>query len=197
MSDWRGVRILTPPEADPVSVADVKARLRIDASDEDALLAQLVRGSVARIDGPQGIGVAMMRQTWRKAMDDFPKMIRLPGAPFVDVVELRYLDVAGVWQVLDPALYRVDGESEPARVEPVSGGSWPATAAIDTGTVQVDYRVGAATAGEVPGDLIDALCLMVGHRYEHREAVMVEMSASPLPLGVADILADHRRVAVA
>lgn len=196
MSDWTGVSVKTRPAEQPVTIEDVKARLRVDFDDDDQVIAKLIAGAVARIDGPDGIGVAMMQQTWRKSMDCFPCTIRLPGWPVKDVTSITYVDQDGTTQTLAPAAYRVDYDSEPVRIEPAYGTSWPVTRAV-AGAVKVEYQLGEASADNVPADLIDAVCMLVAHRYENREAVLVGVAAQLLPMGVEHILAQYSRAHVA
>lgn len=190
---WTGVSISARPSAELISLAKLKRRLVVEHSDDDELLADFLREAIARIDGPDGIGVAMMRQTWRKSMDRFPSCIVLPGAPVVGVKSIKYIDVEGVEQTLDASLYRVDVDSEPARVTPVQGACWPAILCT-FGAVKVEYDLGAETADKVPADLIAAACLLTAHRYAHR-GVVGETSA--LPFGVQWILDAHNRCTVA
>lgn len=44
----------------------------------------------------------------------------------------------------------------------------------------------------VPADLKLAIKMLVGHWYENREATLVGISAEELPLGVWDIINQHR-----
>ena len=46
---------------------------------------------------------------------------------------------------------------------------------------------------EVPADLKEAVRLLVGHLWENREASLVGISAAELPLGLWDILNQHRQ----
>ncbi len=193
---WHGVAVIQKPGLLPVDLQEVKHRLRIDAPDDDSLLTKLIKGAVARIDGPGGIGYAMMQQTWRKSFDCFPSTIYLPGAPVKSVVAIKYLDSDGIEQTLDPTDYRVDVLSEPVRVVPAYGLSWPTVRDV-IGSVYVDYLLGEESDSAVEPDLIDAVCLLVGHRYENREAAVVGVSAGELPLSFNDIIRDHRRCAVA
>lgn len=191
---WTGVQVITKPADLPVSLADTKGRLEVDSSDWDAKITSMIKGAVARIDGPSGIGYALMVQTWRKTFDCFPAMIKLPGAPIKSVTSIKYLDAAGVEQTLDAADYRADFSGEPARIVPAIGKAWPATSPT-IGAVWVDYVLGEADADDVLADLIDAVYLTVGHRFENRTAVVMGQS-SELPLGVRSILVEHNRVAV-
>lgn len=181
------MKVVTKPSASPVTLAEVKQRLRIDTADEDGLLARYIQGAIARIDGPAGIGYALSEQTWRLSLDHFPSVIKLPGAPVQSVTSVKYIDAAGTEQTMAPADYRVDVAGEPARITPVFGGSWPSPRDV-TGAVTVDYVLG----GDPPDDLIDAVCLLVGHRYENREAVGMN-NAAEIPMGFKSIVAEYRQ----
>ena len=179
----------------PVDVDTIKQRLDIVRTDQNDMLLDFIKGAVARIDGPVGIGVAMMQQTWRKSLDAFPALIELPGAPITGVTAIKYFDAGGVEQTLPEADYHVDLGREPVRVQPAAGASWPATGNLN-GAVVVEYQLGEADPANVPPDLIDAVCLLVGHRYENREAVNVGNIVNVYPLGFEAIVAEHRRCMV-
>lgn len=188
---WRGVTVITKPTTEALTTALAKSRLRVDTSDDDTLIDSFVAGATAAIDGPDGIGFALMTQTWRKAYDAFPAVIELPGAPVKSVTSLKYIDADGAEQTLDPSAYRVDLNVDPVRITPVYGTSWPTTRDI-TSAVWVDYVLGEDSASDVPADLIDALALLVGHRYENREAVS-EMDLKEVPFAFWSIVARYRR----
>ncbi|EHK56824.1 head-tail connector protein [Allomesorhizobium alhagi] len=192
---WTGISVIIRPTGELITLARLKARLRIDHSDDDDLLAELLKGAVARVEGPSGIGYALMEQTWRKSMDCFPCVIILPGAPIKSVTAITYVDTDGATQTLDSADYRIDVDSEPARIVPAYGTAWPSARHV-IGAVKIDYRLGETDAANVEQDLIDAVCLIVAHRYENREAVLNE-TAHELPLGVQWILDEHVRGHVA
>lgn len=48
------------------------------------------------------------------------------------------------------------------------------------------------TPSNVPDDLKECVCLLAAHWYENREAVLVGVNAQPLPMGVDQIVANHR-----
>lgn len=193
---WSRVRVTTPPAAEALTLAQIKDRLRIDPSntDHDALLPEFQRQAVAEIDGPQGVGVALMAQTWTLTLDRFPPEIRLPGWPVTGVAAIRYIDGAGVMQTLLAADYRLVVGIDPVSVTPT--GSWPATDGR-RGSVEVDYTLGAATPDAADPGLITALSLLIGHYFEHREAVVIGAAPAQLPLGVAHTLDRYRRGMVA
>lgn len=62
--------LVTPPAAEPVSLAEAKAHLRVDISDDDALINALIvaaRRSVELITGQR-----LMAQTWQYFLDRYP-----------------------------------------------------------------------------------------------------------------------------
>jgi uncharacterized phiE125 gp8 family phage protein len=191
---WDGVSVLTRPTAELVTLDTLKRWLSIDHSDDDELLGQMLRGAIARIDGPQGIGYAMMRQTWRKSKDFFTACILLPGAPVKDIVAISYINPNGQQETLPEDSYHLDADSEPARVTPAIGRAWPATARLN-GAIKIDYGLGEADAKEVAADLIDAVAMIVAHRYHNREAASSD-NLEVLPLGVEWILNEHARCLV-
>ena len=54
----------------------------------------------------------------------------------------------------------------------------------------VDSGTSPATATEVPADIVAAVKLLVGHYYEHREAV-TPINHSVLPMAVEALLGPH------
>lgn len=189
---WGNVKVKTPG-ALPLQAADLRRKLRIDSAEEDDLLRDLIAGAAAEIEGPDGLGIAMMAQTWTLGLDGWQGgEIELPGWPVTGVAAVRYTDPEGVEQVLDAAAYRVITSQEPARLVKANGASWPTTA-WGRGVVEVDYTLGRATAAEVDRGLVVALMLTAGHWYENREAVVVGQPAAELPLGAQHILARFRR----
>jgi len=200
---WGRVKVSVPPAALPLTAAGLRIRLRVmvtgddtdDAADE-ALLEDMCAAAVAEVDGPDGIGVAMMRQTWALSLDGFAPVIGLPGAPVAAVVSVRYLDPAGVWQDLDAARYRVALGSDPARLVPIGLG-WPAVL-HGPDVVEILYALGADDAALVDQGLVTAVAMLAGHYWENREAVVVGGGAAvEVPLGVQRALNRHRRGRVA
>lgn len=188
---WRGVTIKTPAAALPLTGADLAARLRVDDPAEHALLETYLREALSDIDGPSGVGVAVMRQTWTLTRDRFDLLIELPGWPIAGASEIRFLDAADTWQTVDPGSYRLVTGCDPVLVMPKRGDFWP-WCPIQPGAVQIDYLVGAATPAEADPGLVAAAALIAGHRYEHRAAVEAG-DLREIPLGASHILSRYRR----
>lgn len=199
---WGGVKVKTKPIAPPLTADQLRIRCRLpetgDAADDAAdaaLLDDLCGAAVAMIDGPDGIGFAMMRQAWTLTVNGFAPVMFLPGAPIVTVDEIRYLDDVGAWVTVDPARYRAALGFDPVRIVP-QGDGWPSVPA-GQGMVQIDYSLGASDAAEVDMGLTTAVAMLVAHYFENREAVTIGGAAVEVPLGVQRALDRHRRGGVA
>lgn len=163
-------RLITPPAVLPVSLAEAKANMGIDGDDQDGILTAWILGVASYAEGH--MQRAIMEQGWRVTLDAFPDAIRLEAPPVVSVQTLRYVDADGADQVLDPADYRVDTESEPSYIVPARGKSWPATYE-EINTVRVEYTAGyGVTPTDVPAGI--KLFILAKLREQFDPAVRVE-----------------------
>lgn len=119
-------------------------------------------------------------------------VIDVPKPPVQSIDAVRYYDVQGTLQTVPPTTYNTS-LGTPGRIQPAYSKVWPiARPTIDA--VQIDFTAGYGdTADTVPGVVKPAMLLMVGHWYEHREAVVVGTIAATLALAVQSLLgtADH------
>lgn len=169
MSGWDRLTRVVAPAVPALALADAKAHLRVDTSSEDALIGALVADAVARVDGPRGIGLCLITQTWRLTLDRFDRFIPLPLGPNAAVESVKYVDGAGVVQTVDPGDYQVAAGLDPAVLSPTYGTCWPSPRS-EPGCVRIEFTAGfGAAPGDVPADLVGALKLIVGELYKNRE----------------------------
>lgn len=114
------------PAGTPITLAEAKTQLGVTSSDDDTLIGALVDAAVSRIDGPSGIGVALVTQTWTQTLDAWPYdgEIRLGLWPVQSVSSITYVDTNGDTQTVSSSNYRLVA-GDPYLVVPVYGGSWP------------------------------------------------------------------------
>ncbi len=165
--------LLTPPATLPVSLAEVKARLRIDHDDEDADLGALLAMAVAVLDGRSGLlGRCLMAQTWRVDLARFPlgDWIVLPFDPVISIASVSYIDPAGDVQTLTADAYTLLQTGTGPALHLTPGFSWPSVAdrpAAVSITVIAGY---GNDAEDVPGPLRHAILTMVADYYSARES---------------------------
>lgn len=163
------LRRTVAPALTPVSLAEVKAHLRVTGTAEDALIGVFLQSAVDHLDAWVGIlGRALVTQTWELALDEFAVEIRLPLGLVQSVEAVEYRDTAGLVQTVPSASYVVDILSPEARIVLAPNATWPMTLdAINAVTVRFVCGYGAAAA--VPSAIKAAILLMVADLYENRE----------------------------
>jgi uncharacterized phiE125 gp8 family phage protein len=142
-------REVSPPTELAVTLAEAKDQLRIE-QDNTAFDAQLTIwiAGIAK-EAEHGTGRVFVNRPMRVTLDRFEPAIRL-SAPTFSVESVKFFDVDGQLQTLDPAYYFADQITEPGFVLPALGKAWPATSARLL-AVQVDYTAGyGPTAATVP-----------------------------------------------
>ncbi len=168
-----------PPAAPVLSLADAKAHLKVTFSDagNDAYIITLI--DVATRAAEDRLQRTLVSTPWRLTLDAFPDAFRLTYPPILTVVAVRYRDVDGAEQTLDPADYVLDKVSEPGYLVPAPGTRWPATQAGRINAVEVDYTAGyGATAADVPAPIRHWVQLALTDLYERR-ARSAEKAAVP------------------
>jgi uncharacterized phiE125 gp8 family phage protein len=187
------LKLITGPLLEPISKAEGKLHLKIEAdqTDEDTLIDALI--VAARQAAEHELGRSLMPQTWELALDEFPcEPVILCNGPVTAVSSVKYLDLAGVLQTLAPSAYVLDDYSAPARLTLAPASSWPSTQRR-AGAVLIRYVAGYADAASVPAAVKQWMLLQIGAMYENREAEMLG-NFQPVTLGFTDRLLDRYRV---
>lgn len=172
---------LSPPSAEPLSLAEAKLHLRVDAdiTEDDGLIAALI--VTARQQAEHRTGRALISQQWRYAVDAFPvDSLDLPLPKLQSVQSVTYLDSNGVRQTLAGGDYEVITDELVGRLVPAFGKSWPACR-LFPGSVQVSYTCGYGAAVDVPQSIKAWMLLAIGAWYENREALTAGQPVAELP----------------
>ncbi|WP_166163118.1 head-tail connector protein [Chelativorans oligotrophicus] len=190
--------LVTPPSTLPVTLAEAKAHLRVNAlgsdgnllaNEDDALIEGLIRAATDHLDGWTGIlGRCLVEQTWRQDYDAFAHCLPLPLGPLIQIDSVKWTGRDGVQHTLAQQDYAavVDGGGR-AAVRMADGFSVPGDLA-SSGAVSVTFRAGYPTIDNkstVPAALKQALLLLVGAWYENREETVIGVSVAALPPSVA------------
>lgn len=160
--------LITPPAAEPVTLAEAKLHARIDTNAEDALVGSLI--IAARQWAEQYTGRAFITQTWQLALDYVPSVgsLSLPRAPLQSIESVMSYDNADNAILCDAKNYFADTVKEPGRVVLRAGSAWPFPLRPANGIV-VTYIAGYGDDGEnVPAPIKTAILQLVAHWFEHR-----------------------------
>lgn len=190
---WNQLRRTVAPATALITLAEAKAHLRVDTTDEDTLITRLVEVATAAIDGPAGIGKALITQTYELRLDEFPCYgIYLPLGPVQSVSSITYIDSAGATQTVPSGDYKVALKRDPAVITPVYGKAWPTTR-LEVDAVTITHIVGYGNAAtDIPADLRQAAFLHLGHLYANRESVIVGVMTVEMPLGYQSLVERYR-----
>lgn len=160
---------ITPPSVEPITLALAKQHLRVDYTDDDALIPLYI--SAARDYAENYTGRAFLPQTWQLSLNVFPfnmqqswppasrmqqrsflnsqMEILLPFAPLSAVNSITYQNPPGTVVTMDPSQYTVNTGQEPGSVTPANGVYWPFPMPYVPDTVQINYLAGYSLVEQV------------------------------------------------
>ena len=193
-----GYKIFSAPSAEPITSTEAKLHLKIDSdTTDDNLITYLIQA--AREQAEAFTNRALITQTWDLVLDNFPDNstpdgydIYLSKSPVASITSITYLDGNGATQTLASSVYGLDNYGEPCRIYLKYGQSWPSTYS-QANAVTVRFACGYGASGTaIPQSIKAAMMLILGHLYEHREDVVVGVSAVELPQGAQRLLYPYR-----
>ncbi len=102
---------------------------------------------------------------------------------------IKYYDTANTESTFAASSYFVDTKSEPARIFLAYGQSWPTSTLRPANGICVTFIAGYGdAAANVPENIKQAMLLLIGHLYEHREDIITGITAMPMPKGSEALL---------
>lgn len=181
-----GLKRLAAATQPAVTLEEAKTQIGLYGGDLDELVTRLINAATESVE--RYTGRALVTQTWRLSLDEFPVgEIRVPRPPLGSISSVAYTDENGTNQTLSDSLYVVTTDIEPARIEPAYGEVWPATR-CQREAVRVTYTAGyGGDATAVPEAIRHAILLTVAHWFNCREPV-ASGSLAEVPLSVVWLL---------
>lgn len=183
--------VITPAGSPALDFAAVKEHLRVDHDDEDTLIEGLILAVEQHV--VEKLQRSLINQELELRVDGLCSGIELPNPPFVEISSIEYLDDAGNERTLDAGVYQVvEDDSGLARLILAYGKSWPSHSHAPE-SVRICYFAGYGEAPEdIPAPIRQAMLLLVGHYFEHRESVVSGATPIVMPLGVEALLAHFK-----
>lgn len=205
-----GLQLVSAPESEPVSLVEAKLHLRVDFSDEDDLILGLISAAREVVEGK--LRRAVFQQTYKLSLDQFPYptgtltrspkqrenylfpsiyfadyALELPRTKVTSLESITFQDMTGETVPLPEDRYAIDLNSEPARIVPANGGTWPYINSYSPGSIKITFKAGEWDADTVPASVKQAMLLLIGHWYSNREAV-TDKPMTTLPMAVECLL---------
>lgn len=187
------VSLVTAPASRPITLDQVKSHLRIETSDDDSYLENLIDAGIAHLESVSGL--KLITQTWRQYLDQLPEnnTARLAVFPVRAVTSVVYFDADGIEQTLPSTQLELDRFSNPARL--VISSNLPVVSAFNGIEIVIEAGFGD-TATDVPDSLQRALLILIAHNYEFRGAVPLGDIPASEPHGFRTLIAPFRRVKI-
>jgi uncharacterized phiE125 gp8 family phage protein len=181
------LQLITPPLVEPVTLEDARLHLKVDTSDDDALITRLITAARARAEWHTGR--ALNTQWWILWLDCWPQrgVIDIPLPPLQSVASITIYAPDDSASMLDPATYQVDAVSAPARL------TLKSTVSRSDNLREIDAVAVAFTAGygdvsdDIPAGFRAAILELIAFLYEHRGEAPAE-----LPIDVLALLSPFR-----
>ena len=196
---YRSLTRQTGPSVEPVTLAEAKAHLRVDTSDDDAYIGTLI--TAAREWVEEYLDRTLVHTQWVMRFDRFPvdstSDIELPRPPVVSSgtatsVTVAYTLEDGTTATYSTSLFRVDRASTPGAVKTNYAQTWPPHRQDDN-SVSVTWWAGYGPSGtSVPAAIRHAMLMLVGHWYEFRSSVLTGSISKEIEFGVKSLLDSQR-----
>ena len=173
--------LVTSPAAEPVSLADAKAHLKVDGTDDELLIASLIVAARARAEWHTGR--AFVTQSWTLWLDAWPAsgIVEIPLPPLQSVTQVARYALDDTRSIVDPSVYQVDAASAPARLAGKVDFA-PPTNLRAVNAVEIAFTAGYGAASTVPQPVKQAILQIVADLYTNRgdEADIVSSVAQAL-----------------
>lgn len=177
------------PGTEPVPIAvpidEARAFVRLEAGQEDALLAAMLRSATSLCE--QFVGHALVRRDVIDMLAISGGWQRLGQSPVAAITGVEGVPAEGAAFTLPVASYAIDIDTR--------GDGWVQVATPGAaGRVRVQYRAGMAdSAGQVPEPLRQGILALAAHLYRDRD----RETAGAVPAAVAALWRPWRRVRIA
>jgi uncharacterized phiE125 gp8 family phage protein len=184
---------LQKPRLPAISLAQAKSHLRVDHDDDNDQIQRFINAAISHLDGSGRerdglLGRALMNQVWVLEAER-PDRGRIPIEHGIvqDIVDVDVIST-GVSTGWDSSKFRLGFRDGEAFIVPVAGQSFPPHDDRED-AFTVTYICGYGDRpGDLPGNLIEAMLLHIGHLYENREGVVLDArgQAVTVPFGYMD-----------
>ncbi len=195
---------VTPPATLPVTLAQLRAQVRVDSADDDPILTGLLFAATAHIEN--SLGRPIVTRAVRAVFEQWPcsqyrplyppfALTRSPTdtaiellMPVTAVTAISYTAADQSVQTWTSFIVR-NSPGGKSYVRPASGTDWP-TLGTDP-LITLDATAGWA---KVPEPVVQAIMLLGAHLYLNREEVLTgaRIVALQLPVGVTELIAPYR-----
>ena len=158
------ITVVTAPTTRAVTLEEARQQLRLDAHDEDMLLAVHLDAAQAELE--RLADLRLCEQTLAMVLEAWPDEITVPVRP-VTIAAITYTNPAGSTVTMSEATYVARARHGFVRIRPVAGTSWPAL--TPDGQISITLSAGLAEGHPDLAIARAAILVKTASLFENRE----------------------------
>lgn len=191
----RSLKIDTKATLKLVTVTECKNFLRVDFTDDDNYISDLIDMAMESIE--KYCNISIYEQTLIQQCDLWDETFNLLRSPIqnsgdLTIEHIKYYDENNNFVVWNSTNYNVDKNISPARIYLADESDSYPTLSNRIYPIEVKYKSGADAVNSAPKMLKQACLLIIGQFYENRQPYIVGRSVSEIPMTVRYLLDPHK-----
>ncbi len=206
--------VITPPVNEPVTLTEFKAHARIDGTNDDVYLTDILK--VAREVFERDTGLYIMPQVWGFWFDRIPvqnstewwdgvregsmtqeisRFLEIQSGPIQSIDQVSYYRTgSSVAQIFSDTLYHSDLFNCDGKVILNEGSSWPGSLRL-TNAIKIEATLGYP-AGQVPEDIKHIIKIGTLGLYENRGDCSCDAGKSTISSMMESLVKKIRRIRI-
>lgn len=182
--------ITAEPAIEPISTVEAKKHLRVDFADDDTYIAALITAARRYCEKVQGR--KYITQTLTYALDNIPGVgteITLPVLPIISFDSVTILQKNTTAITVTASFYDTDLQGGKIVLNDDFTTEYDADLLPIYNAFVITFKAGYGAAGaNVLSEIKQAMLLIIGHLYEHREETSDGKEVKQIPLAAAALL---------
>lgn len=203
-----GLKILTEPAQEPVTLQEVKEYLRVEDNTDERNLRPLIESARRLVE--EYLNRTLIQTTYQQFLDSFNELedplwegvrtgpylnyyknyIDLIKSPVSSVTHIKTYDDADTATTMASSKYYVDSVREPARIVLRQGETFP-TALRVANAIEIQYVAGYSSPYSIPEPIRLAILQFIAHMYEHRGDMGNYLEARVIPPMIKSLLSPY------
>lgn len=180
----------TPPDDEPVTLAEAKSYLRVTFNDDDTFIEDILIPA-ARKSVEKYLNRSLVEQTWKAFLDCFPKNeIRLSKGKVTAITHIKYY-LNGVLETLNSSNYIKGAGNGICEIAPSENETWPSTD-LRKGAIEIEFVAGYGEPADVPEDIKLGILLTASHFYNNRSLITFGANVMEVPRTGVFLLRPYR-----
>lgn len=171
----------TAPVTEPITLTEAKLYLRVDSSNEDSLISDLIVS--ARMSAEQWLAKSLITQTWKLVYNDYLDCsVDLPMPPIVNIISITIVNRDATTSLVSENNYYLNAAKNMVLLDNHINGF----------SIEIIYNAGYGLAAQVPQPIKYGMLAHIAAMYDERGII----SSDVLPPQVSSLYSPYREVRI-